>query len=153
MNQKRGQVIELFISHKGESKRISQNMLEVDSYGIVDDKFYAKDIARSILLTSLDSYSLALKHGIEMPYGALGENILIDYNPYELPIGTQLTIGEVLLEVTQNCTLCSHLSLIDKRLPRLLKEDRGIFVKVVEGGFIKQEDEVYLKKYSTMKEV
>jgi len=144
MGKKMGKVVALFLSEKDKSERISQSRLEVDRSGVVGDKFYAKDLERSILLTSLDSYSLALKHGIEMPYGALGENILVDYNPYSLSIGTQLRIGEVILEVTQNCTLCNHLSSIDKRLPRLLKEDRGIFVKAMGVGFIEKSNEIYL---------
>jgi len=144
MDENVGKVVQLFISRQGNSKRIPKNMLEVDKNGIFDDKFYAKDIERSILLTSIESYQLALDNGIEMPYGALGENILIDYNPYDLEIGTQLKLGEVVLEVTQNCTICNHLSAIDKRLPRLLKADRGIFVKVITAGFIEKGNKVSL---------
>jgi MOSC domain-containing protein YiiM len=144
MNKSIGQVLELFISKKDKSKRFSRTILEVDNKGIVDDKFYAKDVERSILLTSTDSYDLALKNSIEMPYGALGENILIDYNPYSLVIGSHIQIGEVVVEVTQNCTICNHLSFIDKTLPSLLKDDRGIFVKVVEEGFIEKGDKLYL---------
>lgn len=144
MNKSIGQVIELFISRKDKSKRFSRTIIEVDTKGIIDDKFYAKDLERSVLLTSTESYDLALKHSIEMPYGALGENILIDYNPYHLLLGSQLQIGEVVLEVTQNCTICNHLSSIDKTLPKLLKDDRGIFVKVVEEGFIEKGDNLYL---------
>jgi MOSC domain-containing protein YiiM len=144
MNKSMGQVIELLISKKGQSKRVSSTIIEVDTQGILDDKFYAKNLERSILLTSLYSYDLALKNNIEMPYGALGENILIDYNPYSLSIGSLLQIGEVVLEITQNCTICNHLSIIDKTLPSLLKDDRGIFVKVVEEGFIEKGDKLYL---------
>jgi len=144
MDENVGKVVQLFISRQGNSKRIPKNMLEVDKNGIFDDKFYAKDIERSILLTSIESYQLALDNGIEMPYGALGENILIDYNPYDLEIGTQLKLGEVVLEVTQNCTICNHLSAIDKILPRLLKADRGIFVKVITAGFIEKGNKVSL---------
>ena len=144
MNKSRGRVIELFISKKDKPKRSSRTIIEVDHKGIIEDKFYAKDVERSILLTSTQSYDLALKNSIEMSYGALGENILIDYNPYSLVLGSQIQIGEVVLEVTQNCTICNHLSIIDKTLPKLLKDDRGIFVKVVEEGCIKKGDKVYL---------
>jgi len=144
MDRSIGQVLKLFISKQGSPPRLQKNTLTVDKNGIVDDKFYAKDSERSILLTSISSYQLALQYGIEMSYGALGENILIDYNPYALEIGTQLKIGEVILEVTQNCTICNHLSIIDKRLPSLLKEDRGIFVKVISRGSIEKNNKVYL---------
>jgi len=139
-----GEVLELFISKEGNSKRISKSVVELDKEGIVDDKFYAKDSERSVLLTSIESYSLAVRNNIHMTYGSLGENILIDYNPYTLTIGTRLQIGEVILEITQNCTICNHLSSIDKKLPKLLKDDRGIFVKVVEIGFIEKGDKIYL---------
>jgi len=144
MNRSMGQVVELFIGQKDNSQRVPQTIIEVDAKGIIGDKFYAKEIDRSILLASIESYQLALDNGIEMPYGTLGENILIDYNPYALTIGTQLKIGKVILEVTQNCTICNHLSVIDKRLPRLLKEDRGIFVKVITPGSIEKSNRVYL---------
>jgi MOSC domain-containing protein YiiM len=144
VNKSIGQVLELFISKRDNLKRSSRTIIEVDNKGIVDDKFYAKDIERSILLTSISSYRLALKNNIEISFGALGENILIDYNPYGLAIGSQIQIGEVVVEVTQNCTICNHLSSIDKMLPSLLKDDRGIFVKVVEEGFIEKNDKLYL---------
>ena len=144
MTKSIGEVLKLFISKKDKSKRFSRTILEVDSLGILDDKFYAKDSERSILLTSKESYELALSNNIEMSYGALGENILIDYNPYALAIGSSIQIGEVIVEITQNCTICSHLSSIDKTLPKLLKDDRGIFVKVVKEGFIEKGDNLYL---------
>jgi len=145
MNQNSvGEVLELFISKKGESKRLSKSIIELNEEGIVEDKFYAKDINRSVLLTTIESYGMAVAKNIHMPYGSLGENILIDYNPYALPMGSKLQIGEVVLEVTQYCTICNHLSAIDKILPTLLKDDRGIFVKVVEAGFIAKGDKIYL---------
>lgn len=144
MNKRIGEVLELFISKKDQVKRVSRTIVEVDSKGIVDDKFYAKDVKRSILLTSTESYKLALKNDIKMSYGVLGENILIDYNPYSLVVGTQIQIGEVIVEITQNCTICNHLSAIDEELPLLLKDDRGIFIKVIEEGFIEKGDNLYL---------
>lgn len=139
-----GEVLELFVSKKGNSTRCMQSVIELDKEGIVGDKFYAKDTERSVLLTTVDSYRLAMDNDIDMDYGSLGENILINYNPYALEHGTTIQIGEVVLEITQNCTICNHLSTIDKKLPVLLKDDRGIFVKVVEAGFIEKGDKLYL---------
>lgn len=144
MNENIGEVLELFISKESEAERTLLRRMALDKVGIVDDKFYGKNIERSVLLTTIESYRLALKHGIEVPYGALGENLLIDYNPYALSVGSRLKIGEVIVEVTQNCTICNHLSVIDKKLPKLLKDDRGIFVKVVEAGFIEKGDKLSL---------
>lgn len=144
MTQKVGNVIALFISEQGKSERTSKHELILDTNGIIEDKFYAKDINRSVLLTTQESYELASSKGIEMLHGSLGENILIDYNPYALAIGSQLKIGEILVEVTQNCTICNHLSKIDKSLPKLLEHDRGIFVKVIKSGTIRSGDDISL---------
>jgi len=143
--KKIAKVVTLFISRKEEPKRQNKLELYLDEKGVQSDKFYNKGIERSVLISSIHSYRLALENDISMEYGALGENILIDYNIYSLPMGTQIKIGnEVVLEVTQNCTICSHLSVIDKNLPKLLKKDRGIFVKVINSGVIKEGDSVYL---------
>jgi MOSC domain-containing protein YiiM len=139
-----GKVISLFISKEGLSQRVEQNSIEVDNNGIIDDKFYAKDINRSILITSIDSYQLAKEKNIDIKYSDLGENILIDYNPYALPNKTRLTIGEVVLEISQHCTICKSLSKIDSKLPKLLKNDRGIFARVIKSGIISKEDAIYL---------
>ena len=139
-----GNVIDLFISTEGSSTRINKESFELDPKGIVEDKYYDKNIHRSVLITTQESYDLANEHDIQMPIGALGENILIDYNPYHLNAGDQLRMGEVVLQISQNCTICDHLSSIDERLPTLLNEDRGIFAKVIERGMIKKGDEIYL---------
>jgi len=142
--QEIGKILKLFISIKGIEKRVEQEQLSVDENGILEDKFYAKDRQRSILLSSKESYLLTQEHSIDLNYGELGENILMDFNPYLLPVGTQLQIGEVILEITQACTICNHLSKIDKKLPKLLKEDRGIFAKVVKKGNIYNSDTIFM---------
>lgn len=143
-NKHVGRVLELFISIKGSSQRANEPAVLLDELGAQGDKFYNKDNARSILITSIDSYDMMKKYDIEMPFGYLGENILLDFNPYSLKIGSQLKIGDAILEISQNCTICNHLSTLDKRIPKLLKKDRGIFAKVIKGAQIRKEDSVYL---------
>ena len=141
-----GKVTTLFISVQGSSKRVEKELFHLDAKGIVEDKYHNTNINRSVLLTSEASYELANRNNIQMPFGSLGENILMDYNPYHLLPGDQMRIGEVVLEISQNCTMCDHLSKIDESLPTLLKDDRGIFAKVIEGGMIEKEDEITLLK-------
>ncbi len=144
--ESQGSVIELFISIKGESNRFAKDELVVNEQGVLEDKFYAKNSQRAILITSIDSYALAEKHGISTPHSSLGENILLDVNPYHLAPGDRVEIGDTLLEITQNCTICNSLSKIDSALPKLLENDRGIFVKVINDGVIKKGDEVNFLK-------
>ena len=119
-------------------------MIQVDPKGIIEDKHYDTNTPRSALITSLDSSTLAKDNAIDLPYASLGENLLIDYNPYTLPVASRLKIGEAVFEVTQNCTLCDHLSKIDKKLPKLLRDDRGIFAKVVQSGKVKVGDNIFI---------
>lgn len=137
-----GTVFSLFYSPSTGHSSVST--FDLDTKGILHDKHYAKSISRSVLITSLESYALAKHHGIDVAYGVLGENVLIDYNPYHLKLGERLQIGKVIFEISQACTLCKSLTQIDSKLPKLLKDDRGIFAQVVEAGSIKEGDDIYL---------
>ena len=143
---KTGKVIELFISNKDRSRE-NKDEIELKSQGICDDKFYGKEVSRSILITSYDSYLMAKENGIDAPFGSLGENILVDINPYGLSSGDQLSFGEVILEITQNCTICNSLAKVDVNLPKVLKSDRGIFAKTIKSGKIRKGDIVNILKY------
>jgi len=138
------QVLALFISVENEKKRVHKEKLELDENGVLDDKFYAKNNNRLILITSIAAYTLAKESGVELEYGNLGENILIDKNINHLTVGNQFKIGEIILEITQNCTLCNGLSIINPKLPEILKNDRGVFAKTVTNGIIKKGDSVII---------
>jgi len=138
---KTGTVQELYFSVKNASRK-NPDEINVDEQGVYQDKFYAKNLTRSILIASLDSYDLAQSNDITMTKGSLGENILIDINPYNLAVGTQIYLGEVVLEITQNCTICNSLAKVDVNLPKILKSDRGIFSKCIKSGKIRKGDTV-----------
>jgi len=140
-----GKVLQLFISTGNKANpREETNSLTIDLGGVVGDKFYAKDPNRAVLLTSQRSYTLAQENNINLEVGKLGENIFIDINPYTLEDGAKLQIGEVLFEVAQHCTLCKGLSSVDAKLPKLLRDDRGIFIKPLKSGVISLGDKVAL---------
>lgn len=137
-------VIELFISVDSEKKRASKDSLALDEDGILDDKFYNKNKDRLILITSITAYTIARNNGIELEFGSLGENILINENISHLHAGERLLIGDLYLEITQNCTICKGLSTVDSKLPTLLKSDRGIFAKAIGSGVITKGDSVVI---------
>jgi len=132
-----GKVTKIFITKNDEDKtRETPQEIQVNEAGIIGDKFYAKDTQRAILITATESYKLAQENNIEIKEGSLGENLLIDVSPYHLLPGESLTVGDTVLEITQNCTLCKGLSSVNAKLPKLLKNDRGIFAKVISGPAI-----------------
>ena len=133
-----GKVLGLFVSKNPVEK------IALDRHGVKGDKFYKKDVDRSVLISSQESYTMAEQKDIHLLHGQLGENIIIDYNPYALQFGDKIEIGEVFLQITQNCTLCKSLTKIDAKLPNLLKKDRGIFAKVIKGGTIYKNDDIYI---------
>jgi MOSC domain-containing protein YiiM len=139
-----GKVQKLYISQKVNKQRVTKDKICVDVGGVIDDKFFQKDDKREVLLASIDSYKLAKDNAIELSYGDLGENILMDFNPYKLEVGTQLQIGTAIFEISLYCPICNHLSKVKKELPKLLKNDRGIFAKVIKRGKILKDDKVYL---------
>jgi len=145
MSNKNATVIELFISLKNKDRK-NKDKIVLDMYGILEDKYYNKELDRSILITSMDSYILAKENGIDVKYGSLGENILIDLNPYDLNFGDKLQIGEVILEITQNCTICNSLAKVNPNLPKVLKTDRGIFARTFKAGTIQKDDKVTILK-------
>ncbi|MEA1955369.1 MAG: MOSC domain-containing protein [Campylobacterota bacterium] len=118
------------------------NTIILEDIQRVGDKFYGKNIDRSVLITSVDSYKIAKENGIDIAFGELGENILMDFSPYSLDVGTKIKIGDALLEISQECTLCKSFAGIHKDLPKILKNDRGIFAKVVNPAEIKLDSEV-----------
>lgn len=139
-----GKIQKLFISQKKTKTRVSKKNIFVDFQGIQEDKFYNKNIDRSILLSSIYAYELMNKQKINATHGELGENILVDFNPYDLEKGTQLLIGDVILEITIECTICNGLNKIDDKVPQLLKNSRGIFARVVQGGTIQINDTIQI---------
>lgn len=141
---KLGNIEELYISKEDIKDRLSQSEIVVDEEGVFIDKFYGKNIDRSILLTSIEAYEMAEKNHLgKISYGKLGENILVDFSLNKLKEGDRIQLGKVILEITRKCTLCDHLSEIHEDLPELLKDHRGVFAKVIEGGIIQNEDIIY----------
>jgi MOSC domain-containing protein YiiM len=143
MFEKNGNVRALFTASPDSSTQHSRDILHLRKEGIVDDKHFGKTLERTILISSLTSYERVRREiDVDMPVGYLGENILVDIPVYHLPVGTRLQIGSAILEITQNCTLCKHLATLDKRIPKLLRNDRGIFAKTVKEGEIRIGDTI-----------
>jgi len=141
--KKIGKVLELFISKKGVKNRIKNNKIVLDTNGITNDKFYNKNTNRSILLTNTSAYNIVLNKNIDISYGMLGENLLLDFDIKNINSNSYISIGSAILQITQNCTICEHLDVIHKDVPILLKDDRGVFVRVIKSGIINKNDIVY----------
>ncbi len=141
--EKQNKILRLCLADEQTKQMIEKSTLQLEIGGVVGDKYFGRE-NREVLLTSTYGYELALSHDIPMEYGTLGENILTDMNIKNLQLGERLKVGEVIFEVSMLCPVCTHLSVIKKELPKLIKNDRGIFLKVINGGTITLEDKIEL---------
>lgn len=143
-----GKVLEIFSATKESSGLPRPKVKElnlIENFGIENDKFAGKKLEQTVMIVGLKSYEMAREQNINLEFGSLGENILLDFDPHNLEVGTNLIIGETIIEITQVCTVCNHLSVFDKNLPQLLKAHRGLYCKIIKSGFIFKDMEVKLK--------
>lgn len=132
-------VIDIFSAPKGVSggtRPKVQKLVLIKDYGIENDKFALKDLEKTVMIVGINSYELAKLERISMNFGSLGENILLNFDPHLLEIGTILAIGDAKIEITQKCTICNHLAEFGDCLPNLLKNCRGLYCKVISDGEI-----------------
>ena len=140
-----GEVVKLYIAPLNTTGvRKEQDRLYLFSGGIKDDKFANKDLEKSVMIVGKKPYLMAKENGINLPEAALGENILLDFDPHELEIGSYLKIGDAIIKITQSCTLCKHLTKYSPKLPKLILKHRGIYCEVVKDGIIRAKDKVEL---------
>ena len=144
-----GKVIEIFSADKNSSglpRPIVDNLNIIEGYGIKNDKFAGKDENKALMIVGIDAYTIAKENDINIEFGSLGENILFDFNPHDYKVGTIFYINEVRLQITQNCTICNHLSIFGKELPSLVRHHRGLYCRILSSGIITKENTVYIKE-------
>ena len=140
-----GKTLATFSAPKGfkGSVRPKTELLEmIKDHGIKDDKFADKDVKRSVMIVGDIAYTIAKDHDINLEYGSLGENLLLDFDPHDLDVGDIIQVGEVRLRLTEACSVCAHLAVHDKRLPKLLAKHRGVYCEILDDGIIKKDLEI-----------
>ena len=113
------------------------------NYGIVGDA-HAGEWHRQVSLLADESVDKLRDRMPDLPAGVFAENILTQgINLHGLPVGTQLRIGETLLEVTQIGKECHNSGCaIKKQTGDCVMPREGIFARVLEEGVIKPGDTV-----------
>jgi len=143
----RGILIQLNISDGGMPKTaLPSAQVTVD--GMVGDRHRnlllhgGRD--RAICLFSQEQYEwLGQAHGIELPFGSVGENFTtygIDFA--QLAPGDRLRCGPCLIEITKVRYPCRNLTKWHPKLHKLVKGNSGWMAKVIEEGEVKVGDEI-----------
>ncbi|MEG6586398.1 molybdenum cofactor synthesis domain-containing protein [Dendrosporobacter sp. 1207_IL3150] len=95
-------------------------------------------------ITSVDKMREAsLERGIDLAPGDFAENLTVaGMDVAALPIGTYLTVGDALLEVTQIGKKCHHNCEIFKQVGECVMPKEGIFARVLKGGKVSTGDKI-----------
>lgn len=141
-------VIAVNISEKkGTVKHpIEKGFFKLD-YGLEGDA-HAGKWHRQVSLLGTESIDKMKALGAQgLSEGKFAENLTTEgIVLYELPVGTKLKIGDVLLEVTQIGKECHMDCEIRKLVGDCIMPREGIFTRVLSEGWIKAGDEIIVEK-------
>jgi len=137
------QVVAVCISEKkGERKTPVASVDLREEHGIVGDA-HAGDWHRQVSLLAHESIEKMQRMGLAVESGDFAENITTSgIELFSLPVGTRLTIGETLLEVTQIGKECHTRCAIFYQAGDCVMPKEGIFARVLKGGAVKPGDRV-----------
>jgi len=142
-----GKIVAVCISkEKGVRKESIGEAKLIPGWGMEGDA-HAGKWHRQISLLSVQSIEkmreMAKKKNIDLAPGDFAENLTVDgLEVFTLPVGTYLTAGETLLEVTQIGKSCHHGCEIFKQVGQCVMPKEGIFTRVLVGGAIKAGDDI-----------
>jgi len=136
-----GRVLAVCISEKkGERKTPVASVELRPDHGIVGDA-HAGEWHRQVSLLAIESIRKMQNMGLDVDAGDFAENITSEgVDLVALPVGSQLKIGEVLLEVTQIGKECHNRCAIYHQAGDCVMPKEGIFAKVITGGVTRSGD-------------
>ena len=138
-----GKVIAVCTSpEKGTQKTNIGEGTFIEDYGIEGDA-HAGKWHRQVSLLSYDKIEEFRRKGAEVEDGAFGENLAVEGIDFRtLPVGTRLSCGSVILEITQIGKECHHGCMIFRKMGDCIMPREGVFARVIRGGKIRVGDEM-----------
>ena len=130
--------------HKGTLKNEVSEANFIEEFGIEGDA-HAGKWHRQVSLLAFEKIDDFRNKGGNVDFGAFGENLVVDgIGLHKLPVGQQLQVGEVLLEVTQIGKECHDKCAIYYQVGECIMPKNGIFTRVLKGGKVKVGDQCTL---------
>ena len=129
------QVVAVNISeNKGEQKTQVASVQLQENHGIIGDA-HSGDWHRQVSLLAEESIDKMRRLGLDVDPGAFAENITTrGIDLVSLPIGTRLSLGDTLVEVTQIGKECHNRCAIYYQAGDCVMPKEGIFARVLRGG-------------------
>jgi len=145
-----GKLVAVCISeHKGERKKPLAEAELRENFGLVGDA-HAGDWHRQVSLLAIESIDKMRQLGLDVTAGDFAENLTIEgIGLPELPIGTRLTVGDALLEVTQIGKECHTRCAIYHQAGDCVMPREGIFAVVLQGAVVRPGDAVVVIGHAT----
>ena len=142
-----GEILAVCTSEKKGIAKINVNEIElIENYGLKGDA-HAGNWHRQVSLLSFEKIDDFNKKGASVEFGAFGENIVVKGIDFaKLPIGTKLSIGEAIIEVTQIGKKCHNRCHIFYTVGDCIMPREGIFARVIKGGMMKVGDNIEIIK-------
>ena len=140
-----GSIVAVSVSkNKGERKTPAESVHLRENFGIIGDA-HAGDWHRQVSLLAEESIEKMIALGLTVGPGDFAENLTTrGVDLVNLPIGTRLGIGPVVLEISQIGKVCHTRCAIFYQAGDCVMPKEGVFATVVSGGVIRPEDEIQL---------
>ncbi len=140
-----GTIRGICISEKrGTVKKYISQANFIENFGIENDA-HAGNWHRQVSLLSYEKIEDFKSKGAEIEPGSFGENLIVEgFDLNQLPVGSKLKSGEIILEVTQIGKECHSHCAIYKAMGDCIMPREGIFAKVINGGELKEGDTIEL---------
>jgi len=127
---------------KGEKKTPVERVELRENHGIVGDA-HAGEWHRQVSLLARESIAKMQAMGLAVDAGDFAENITTSgIDLVSLPIGTRLSVGEAILEVTQIGKECHTRCAIYYQAGDCVMPKEGIFARVLKGGVVSPGDSI-----------
>jgi len=130
---------------KGTRKEpVAKGVLKED-YGLVGDAHADCCTHRQVSLLATESIDKMRRSGFDVGPGDFAENLTTEgIDLLSLPVGTRISIGEIVLEITQIGKDCHTGCAIYRQIGKCIMPKEGVFTRVIKGGLVNVGDTIRL---------
>ncbi|MCL1802877.1 MAG: molybdopterin-binding protein [Eubacteriaceae bacterium] len=132
-----GKVMAVCISEIRGTQKTNVSRADLKIGWGLDKDAHGGDWHRQVSLLSYDKIRGFNEKGAGVGHGDFGENLVVDGIDFRsLPVGTMLSCGSAVLEMTQIGKECHTHCQIYKKMGDCIMPREGVFARVIEGGSI-----------------
>ncbi len=144
MNSLTGKLTGIYIgSRKGEEKSPVESCELIAGHGLRGDSHAGRDLDRQISLFAAETLREIQSEGFAVTAESLSANLFTEnINLNSLKNGSQLRIGEAVIEIAEQRKPCRSTTKIDNRLPKRLFGQCGQLGRIIKSGVVRIGDEV-----------